>query len=54
LLYFGPYDAETVITPISPEKGWTEASWYNLNGTKLSGKPTKKGIYIRDGKKILY
>lgn len=54
LLFFGPYDAETGIIPISPEKGWTEASWYNMNGTKLSGKPTKKGIYIRDGKKILY
>ena len=28
-------------------------SWYSISGQKLSGKPTAKGIYIRDGKKII-
>ncbi len=28
-------------------------SWYSISGQKLSEKPTAKGIYIRDGKKII-
>lgn len=27
--------------------------WYNLNGVKLNGAPTQKGIYINNGKKIV-
>ena len=27
--------------------------WYNLNGLRLNGKPTKKGIYLKDGKKVV-
>ena len=27
--------------------------WYNLNGVKLEGTPTEKGLYIKDGKKIV-
>ena len=30
-----------------------DASWYDLNGRRLSGVPTKKGVYIYQGKKIL-
>jgi hypothetical protein len=26
-------------------------SWYDLQGRRLSGKPTRKGIYIYKGKK---
>ena len=26
--------------------------WYSINGVKLNGKPTKKGIYIHKGRKI--
>jgi hypothetical protein len=26
-------------------------TWYDLQGRKLSGKPTQKGIYIYQGKK---
>ena len=28
--------------------------WYDLSGRKLSGKPEKGGIYIHNGKKVLY
>ncbi len=28
-------------------------SWYTLDGVKLSGKPSNKGIYINNGKKIV-
>ena len=27
--------------------------WYNLNGVKLQGAPTKKGVYINNGKKVI-
>ena len=30
-----------------------EATWYDLNGRKLNGKPAQKGIYIKNGKKIV-
>ena len=27
--------------------------WYDLQGQKLSGKPTRKGIYVRNGQKMV-
>ena len=27
--------------------------WFNLRGMKLQGAPTEKGVYIKDGKKIV-
>ena len=37
----------------SPSR-WGEGSgyWYTLDGRRLSGMPTQKGIYINSGKKI--
>lgn len=29
------------------------AEWYTLEGVKLSGRPTKRGLYLREGKKIV-
>jgi hypothetical protein len=29
------------------------AGWYSLDGRRLSGKPTKKGIYIYNGRKVV-
>lgn len=29
------------------------ALWYSINGRKLSGKPTQKGIYLHNGKKVV-
>jgi hypothetical protein len=29
------------------------AAWYSLDGRKLSGKPTKSGVYIHNGKKVV-
>lgn len=31
----------------------TAAEWYTLEGKKLEGQPTKKGIYIMNGKKVV-
>ena len=30
-----------------------EGSWYTINGVKLQGMPTQKGIYIKNGKKVV-
>ena len=32
----------------------SNGKWYDLSGRKLSGQPSKGGIYIVNGKKILY
>ena len=29
------------------------ATWYDLNGRRLQGKPSQKGIYIKNGKKVV-
>ena len=31
----------------------TKEKWYDLNGRRLSGKPTRKGLYIKDGRKVV-
>lgn len=31
----------------------TDKSWYTIGGTHLSGKPTQKGVYIHQGKKVV-
>ncbi|MBR1468938.1 MAG: homoserine O-succinyltransferase, partial [Prevotella sp.] len=28
-------------------------NWYSLDGKKLNGEPTKKGVYIRNGRKVV-
>ena len=32
---------------------WPMDTWYDLNGRKLDKMPTKKGIYIKNGKKVV-
>ena len=34
-------------------KGEGSGYWYTLDGRKLQGKPTKKGIYINNGRKVI-
>ena len=41
-----------VTTPLSSRSGG-EASWYTLDGRRLSGKPATKGLYINNGKKVI-
>jgi len=31
----------------------SDNAWYTLDGRKLSGKPTAKGLYINNGKKVV-
>ena len=42
----GEYQSSTEIT----EKA---GAWYSLDGRKLNGKPTKKGLYIHGGRKFV-
>ena len=35
----------------APTDGQTGQAWYTLEGVRLNGKPTQKGIYIVNGKK---
>ena len=47
---------ETVETAIEipiEEAFGSGAVYYNLNGQKIDGKPTKGGIYVVNGKKVL-
>ena len=31
----------------------TNGDWYDLNGRKLNGMPTKKGLYVKNGRKVV-
>ena len=35
------------------ELSFDSESWYTLDGVRLSGKPSKKGLYINNGKKVI-
>ena len=45
-------DIPTIINEKPVEKNYDDA-WYDLSGRKYTEKPTSKGIYIRNGKKII-
>lgn len=34
-------------------KAYSVDGWYNMNGVKLQGVPTEKGVYINNGKKVV-
>lgn len=45
-------DGATAIDLVTtPEEG--EGKWFDLQGRQLDGKPSKKGLYIRNGKKMI-
>lgn len=52
-------DAEGNVTGIGTletrtgEVRFDPEAWYTLDGTRLSGQPTRKGIYVNNGKKII-
>ena len=53
----GLWDSVLSPTDIQQVKGVsrpnTDNNWYDLNGRRLTGEPTTKGVYIYQGKKIL-
>lgn len=54
-----PYDPHAIATgvQIMDNGQWTmdnySDEWYTIEGQKLSGKPTKKGVYIYNGKRVV-
>jgi hypothetical protein len=34
-------------------RGMMSDVWYTIDGRRLSGKPTQKGLYIVNGKKVV-
>jgi len=46
------FDEETSLTPIPSPKG-EGSNYYDLQGRKVYGKPTAKGLYINNGKKYV-
>ena len=54
-LNFGEDDATGIVstTNLTNYTNSAGAGWYDLSGRKLSGKPTKKGLYINNGRKVV-
>ena len=51
-MFFG--DEQTgVTTPLAPWRGVGGEAWYTIDGRRLSGKPTQRGIYVNNGQKII-
>ena len=55
LLYFGEGEATGILSidhsPLTIDH--SSDAWYTLNGRRLNGKPTQKGIYINNGRKVV-
>jgi hypothetical protein len=47
------FGEETGIREMEDGRGKMEDAWFSLDGRKLSGKPTQKGIFINNGKKVV-
>ena len=46
-------DQPTDIRNLTPALSEGEGVWYSLDGRRLTGEPQQKGIYIKNGKKII-
>ena len=46
-------DGTTGMAPIYNNKVENQSAWYMLDGRRLSTAPSRKGIYIKDGKKFV-
>ncbi|MBR5052854.1 MAG: C10 family peptidase [Bacteroidaceae bacterium] len=52
ILNLGEGDDPTALQDLQDLKG-SEDSWFDLEGRKLAGKPSRKGIYINEGKTVI-
>ncbi|MBE6261454.1 MAG: hypothetical protein E7107_11655 [Prevotella sp.] len=41
------------LTPTSSPKGEGSDYYYSLSGRRIEGRPTEKGLYIHQGKKVI-
>lgn len=47
------FDEATGVNEVIGVKEVNDGSWYDLNGRKLNGMPTKKGVYLFNGRKVV-
>ena len=47
------FDEATGVNGVIGVKEVNDGSWYDLNGRKLNGMPTKKGVYLFNGRKVV-
>ena len=52
-LFIGGDDGTTGISHLSPLTSDLSDAWYSLDGRKLNAKPTTKGIYVNNGRKVV-
>ena len=53
-MFFGEGDDTDGLTPNpSPKREGSAGAWYTIDGRRLSGKPTQKGIYVNNGRKVV-
>ena len=52
-IYFGDDEATGIISTTNYTNDTNSDAWFTLDGRKLSGKPTAKGLYIVNGKKVI-
>ena len=53
VLHFGDKNPSGIIAIDHPTSHNHHSGWYELSGRRLSGKPKAKGLYIKDGKKVI-
>ena len=53
VLDFGDGDVTTAISSIDTDARHRGSEWYSLDGMKHSQQPAQKGVYVKDGKKIV-
>ena len=46
-------DETNAVFDLNNKEEITNNNWYSLDGVKLDGKPTKKGLYIHGGRKVV-
>jgi len=46
-------EGTTEVNEVNEVNEVSDDSWYDLSGRKLDGEPTAKGVYIKDGKKVV-
>ena len=51
--FSGDDGTTAVISHLSPLTSHLTESWYGLDGRRLNGKPSAKGVYVNDGKKYI-
>lgn len=46
-------DPSAINHPVAEREATALKGWYSLDGRKLDAKPTQKGIYVKDGRKVI-